>query len=110
MHLASSNGFWNICEPILNENVFANIRTEQGHTPLHLASGNGHYVVVEKLIKSYAAQIEALDLVMLYSYVKPCSVFTLWQLTSFEISSVKFVLNALRTVAQPCILPLLTVT
>ncbi|XP_063968080.1 serine/threonine-protein phosphatase 6 regulatory ankyrin repeat subunit B-like isoform X1 [Lytechinus pictus] len=62
LHLAAENGHQVVADIMLWHKAFVNAKSKIGVTPLHLAAHNGHNDLVNLLIHSHGAAIDALSL------------------------------------------------
>ena len=54
LHKASKFGFLHVVEVLVIDGANLNVKTNEGKTPLHYASQEGHYQIVQYLIKKHA--------------------------------------------------------
>ena len=52
-----------VCEVLLSNNAFVNVRNKQGMTPLHLSATNGFVELTKNLVQKHEALIDAMTLI-----------------------------------------------
>lgn len=63
LHLAAEHGHEEIADILLSHKAFVNAKTKLGMTPLHLGAQSGSTQLVQLLVETHQASIDALSLV-----------------------------------------------
>lgn len=61
--MAAELGHEDVCDILLENNAFVNVRNKNGLTPLHLAAKNGFNQLVKDLVSKHGALLDAMTLV-----------------------------------------------
>lgn len=72
LHQAAEKGHEDIADILLSNKAFVNAKTKLGLTPLHLSAKNGSFHLVQLLIKTHQACIDALSLVRVQLFAQLC--------------------------------------
>ena len=69
LHLAAENGHDHVVDMLLLNKAYVNAKSKSGIAPLHLAAQNGFNSLVKLLIETHKASIDALSLVIYFSFI-----------------------------------------